>query len=297
MKRNLLFISAVVLFSTKIFSQTIPNSSFDNWTSMGNYSDPDSWSTLNSVGDPLGVYTVTPGTPAQQGTYYLKIVSKTMGPGVLPGLATTGTINSSNQTISGGYPFTSRPANLTGKWEYMAMSGTDQGMIGVLTTKWNTSTNSRDTICATQYMLPGMVMSWASFSIPLTYVGTGFPDTCLIVLASSTTAPTANSYLWIDALAFSGTVGINETQANQNNLNVYPNPAENLLNVSFNLENSSSVKIQLFDISGKLIEEFNPNCSIGENTIPLNLEGIERGIYFVRLVSDKGTDNRKIVVE
>jgi hypothetical protein len=297
MKKNLLFIAAASLLLTRISAQTIPNNGFENWTSMGNYSDPDNWHTLNSIGAPLSAYTVTQGTPGAVGNYYLKITSKTAGPGVIPGLATTGTINSSNQTVSGGYPFTGRPASLTGKWQYMAMSAGDQGEIAVVTTKWNTVTNSRDTISKTQYMLPGMVMAWGNFSIPLTYVAAGFPDTCLIILASSTIAPANNSYLWVDNLSFTGWVGINENEAGLNKLNLFPDPAQDILNVTFSMENFATVKLQLMDISGKLIQESIPSCSLGENTVTMNLEGVDPGIYFVRFITDKGIETRKVIVE
>jgi len=296
MKKKLLVI-AVACLTTAAFAQTIPNNSFENWTNMGNYSDPDMWGTLNSTTNLAGVYTVTQGTPGNPGSYYIKITSKTVLSTVAPGIAATGVINPSNQTVTGGFAMATRPANLTGKWQYMAMSGTDQGSINVITTKWNTSTSSRDTICKTQYLLPGMVMAWANFSIPLTYVAAGFPDTCMIILASSNSTPAANSYLYVDNFAFSGAVGISENSVSENMLSVYPNPSSNFVNVSFTLQNQSNVKLQLIDLTGKLVREMNPSAMKGENIVAMDLEGIENGIYFLRLETGTSTETKKISVQ
>ncbi len=296
MKKNLLALAFVSLTSIA-FAQTIPNSGFENWTNMGNYSDPTGWGTLNATTDAASVYTVVRGTPGNPGASYIKITSKTVISGVVTGIAATGVINPSTQTISGGFPCSTRPADLTGAWQYMAMSGTDQGSIYVFLTKWNAATNSRDTISYTHYMLPGMVMVWTNFSIPLTYQMSGNPDTCMIALLSSNTTPTANSYLYVDNLAFSGVAGVNGNSISENNLSVYPNPAASFVNVSFTLQNQSNVKLQLVDITGKSIREINPSSLKGENTLTLNLDGIESGIYFLRLETGTSTETRKIIVE
>jgi hypothetical protein len=295
MKKNLLLIAAALMCSAA-FAQ-IPNYSFENWTNMGNYSDPDNWGTLNSTTDLFSVYTVTQGTPGNPGSYYLKITSKTVLSTVVPGVAATGVINPANQTVTGGFPFTTRPAVISGKWQYMAMSGTDQGSINVFLSHWNTSTNSRDTISLTQYMLPGMVMAWANFSIPLTYQSSAFPDTCVIVLASSNNTPAANSYLYVDALSFAGAVGIDETAASENNLSVYPNPGASFVNISFIMENPANVKLQLVDVSGKLIRKINPSVMKGENVLTMDLEGIENGIYFLRLETATAVETKKISIQ
>jgi hypothetical protein len=296
MKKNLLLLSAIC-FASALFAQTIPNSGFENWTNMGNYSDPDQWGTLNSTTNLAGVYTVTQGTPGNPGAYYVKITSKTVLNQVVPGIAATGVINAQTQTITGGFPYAIRSANITGNWQYMAMSGNDQGSINVVMTKWNSMTSSRDTISATQYMLPGMVMAWANFSIPLTYLMAGNPDTCMIILAASNSTPAANSYLWVDDLNFTGLIGINEVSTSPTNLSVYPNPAQNLLNVSFTLQNQENVKLELVDVTGKLIREVNPSVMQGDNTLSMDLEGIDNGIYFIRLVSNGAIETKKISIQ
>src|SRR5437667_42356 len=81
-------------------------------------------------------------------------------------------------------------------------------------TKWNTATSKRDTIAFKNYALPGMVMSWGTFTIPLTYYSYATPDSAIIVLSASGTTPVVNSYLYVDNLAFSGTGPSNVGVAN-----------------------------------------------------------------------------------
>ena len=298
MKTNLLFIAAVSLMSTASYAQTIPNAGFENWTTT-TFSDPDNWGTFNSTTAPLGASTVEQGAPGNPGSFYIKITSKTIAPlGIVPGVAVTGIINIATQSVSGGFPISSRPAKLTGKWQYMSYGITDTGSVTVLLSHWNTITHAKDTVSYTHRLLTGMVMSWASFNIILNYQSSSLtPDTAMIVLAASNATPANNSYLYVDALAFTGSVGIDENSSSAKMLSVYPNPSSNLLNVSFTLENSSNVKVQLLDLSGKLLQELNSKSSVGENTLSMNLEGIDNGIYFVRLLTDNGTETKKIVIE
>jgi len=64
---------------------------------------------------------------------------------------------------------------------------------------------------------------------------------------------------------------------------VYPNPAQDLLQLSIDAPASEMVSIQLLDASGRLLREIRKAVDQGTNTVPLNLSGIPAGLYFVRL--------------
>jgi hypothetical protein len=294
MKKNILILS-FVFFITEIFSQTIPNADFENWTNMGNYSDPDSWGTLNSSTDFANVYTTTQGTPGYSGASYLKVTSQQVSSQVVPGIAATGIINPQDYSISGGFPFTGRPAFLNGSWQYMVANLNDQGSINIFLTKWNTSTNSRDTISATLYSPHGMVMAWENFSIPLTYFLTGNPDTCLIsIWSSNLTTTTVNSYLWIDDLSFSGVAGTNEISSSSTNLSVYPNPAENFVNVSVHgFDNTNLLTIKVFNVTGQLVY----STTNAENNFQIDTEQWNKGLYTIVISQNDNVSRRKFIVE
>ena len=103
--RSLIFFLAIASFFLLLDSnaQTIPNGGFENWSMPNGYNVPDSWATLNDLTAPLTVYTCTKGTPGSPGASYLKLTSKSVaGIGVVPGVAVSGSLNSSSFFIFAG---------------------------------------------------------------------------------------------------------------------------------------------------------------------------------------------------
>jgi len=67
---------------------------------------------------------------------------------------------------------------------------------------------------------------------------------------------------------------------------IYPNPSNGVMNVKAkNLE-----VIMIYDSSGKKIRELKANSHI-------DLSGISKGIYFIKLISDDGVFVDKIILE
>jgi hypothetical protein len=88
-----------------------------------------------------------------------------------------------------------------------------------------------------------------------------------VVVATSGVSPTGFSYLYIAAddvwflqpatpivrLNFDGSVwGLNE-ESNISALNIFPNPANDVVNVDYNVINSSDVTVEVLDMTGKVI--------------------------------------------
>jgi Secretion system C-terminal sorting domain len=73
-----------------------------------------------------------------------------------------------------------------------------------------------------------------------------------------------------------------------NSIKIYPNPANNILNIESS-ENDSISQIKLFDINGREILKQNSSSKI------LDLSTIEKGIYFIEIKTDKGIFNDKII--
>ncbi len=297
MKKTILSIAAVAFTSASLFAQ-IPNNGFENWTSMGSYSNPDGWDQLNSMTTGMGVYTCTKGTPGSVGTAYLKLVSKTVtGMGVMPGVAVSGLIDMTAMKPKSGFPFTGQPQKLTGSWQYMA-SGADAGFVAVILTKWNSAMMMRDTIAKANQVLSGMAMSWLTFNINLTYKSSALPDSAIIVLSASGTTPVANSYLYVDNLSFAGSVaGINTIDNYVSNINAYPNPASDNITIELNAQKTSTIKLQLVDVTGKLIKEINAGDIQGNYKHTINTAGISKGIYFLKVTANDAVEVKKIIIQ
>ncbi len=291
-KMKKIILSIMTVACAAAFAQ-IPNSGFENWTSMGSYNNPDNWSQLNAMTSSMSVYTATKGTPGNPGTAYLKLVSKNVtGMGVMPGIATTGMINMGNLSVTGGFPFTLRPQSLTGAWQLMA-SGSDSGFVAVYLTKWNASMSMRDTVAMAMQNLSGMVMSWTSFSINLMYMKGGFPDTALIILSSSGMTPVANSYLYVDNLAFAGSVaGVKENKLNAK-IKLFPNPANDKLVVSVNSSKITKGQIEIADIQGRNVKSLSNIDFTSATTI--DIADLTKGEYLIKISTSEGVISQKFL--
>lgn len=80
-------------------------------------------------------------------------------------------------------------------------------------------------------------------------------------------------------------------------LNIYPNPAHNILNVDFNSSSDGNLDFRVFDITGKMVMSGKYASQKGMNTFTLNLSELNKGMYFINV--NDGTDNmtRKLVIE
>ena len=296
MKKIILFCAAIVA-ATSSFAQ-IPNASFENWTNTGGFNTPTGWDNLNATTSLASTYTCTKGTPGYAGASYLQLTSKTVtGFGVVPGVAVSGVLDVTAAQPKSGFPFTERPGNLKGAWQYMAY-GSDAGHIIVFLSHWNTTTMSRDTIAYTDHTLSGMVMSWASFNIPLTYMSTATPDSAIIVLSASGTTPVANSYLYVDTLQFSGAVaGINNVTETNLNVTVSPNPASSVASIAFAGTPGNTATITVTDVSGKVVYTTQYAELNGTNTISVNTDRFAPGLYLVVVSDEHNKAVRKLVIQ
>ena len=295
MKKITAIVTCCVL-SASIFSQ-IPNSGFETWISKGAYSIPDQWGTMNNTTALASVYTAEKGTPGNPGTSYLKLTSKTTPAGVINGIAVSGKLDSITLLPKSGFAFSQQPTKFTGSWQHM-ISGSSQGSVSATLTKWNSTTKARDVIATATQTLSGMAMSWANFSINFTYVSPNIPDSCIIVLKASGSTPANGDYLWVDNLAFSGNATAIENHVNIfNDMNIYAKPANQKILVDFNLSKSQNVKIQMIDLSGKLVKDIDLGLVAGYTKYILNINGIAKGTYIVNLVSNEGREAKKIIIK
>ena len=95
---------------------------------------------------------------------------------------------------------------------------------------------------------------------------------------------------------YSTDVGINETSG-FTNMQVYPNPATNLLIVDFNLDQPSSVTFDLLNLEG--ITVYTDKLSDGNGRIhkTFNVSSLPAGVYCLRISSETGIVNKKIVLQ
>lgn len=92
-------------------------------------------------------------------------------------------------------------------------------------------------------------------------------------------------------------LSIHETNSDLFKLEGYPNPAENSITLSFQMNEVAVAAISVYNIFGN--EELNTgkiNCTMGRNDLKLDISGLDKGIYFIRLTSGNKFVNEKLII-
>ena len=91
--------------------------------------------------------------------------------------------------------------------------------------------------------------------------------------------------------------GISHTADNSFELSVYPNPANNVLNVKFSAHTNSSTVISIIDITGKQLIKQQVSSTVGTQEVSINTSALSKGIYNVSVSSANGVSNQMIIIE
>ena len=295
MKKLLLL--AHIFIGYVAIAQNIPNADFENWTS-GN---PDGWQTPNSFTQQYGATTVTQESAnPHSGNYAVKLETKSIFGYAVTGLITNGqiSVNLSNTppiTILGGTSFTERPNHFKGYFHYTPASG-DYCTIVALLLKKNTQTNQFDTVGVAQYINNTSVSGWTLFDAPFAYSMGDTPDTLQIVaLSSNPNAAVAGSILWVDHLYLEGgTLGNYSLKLNEA-VQIYPNPANDILNVYFGKPTSGQTSIMIFNATGQRVKQ--SIIPTGTQITSLNIYDLRKGIYVVQIQNNNDRFVQKISVK
>lgn len=79
----------------------------------------------------------------------------------------------------------------------------------------------------------------------------------------------------------------NELVSKQGNkgLSLYPNPVKDKATIQFEMEKASNYNIQIFDLSGRLLQTNSGIGFKGVNNVQLNLSHLQQGSYMLKLIS------------
>ena len=90
-------------------------------------------------------------------------------------------------------------------------------------------------------------------------------------------------------------VGIKESGIDH--LEIYPNPADDILNISFRINEMQSVKVKLISLEGVTIYSESVVKFDGNFTKQIDLAFLSKGIYMLQISTDHGTTISKVVVQ
>jgi PKD repeat protein len=93
--------------------------------------------------------------------------------------------------------------------------------------------------------------------------------------------------IYIDDINISGNyTGINDDLESAYSFNVFPNPATDAANINFDLPKNQNVKIDLYDVTGRLIKNIiDQNLTAGEHQLSITNNDLN-GIYLLRCYFD-----------
>jgi hypothetical protein len=285
MKQTLRSLSLISLLSTTAALAQIPNAGFEQWTSFGTYQDPTGWTSLNILTSSLGASpSCEQYTPASAGSYAVKVTTRTlMGLGVLPGLLLSG----SPDAEVDGFPYTSRPQALNGKWRTNLATG-DEALVTVTLSRWDPIAGERVTVGVGVVTASTDVSAWTPFSAVIEYADPQDPDTASIAILSSSGAGVDGSWVAVDELAFGGSVGVDE--AYTGSFQLYPVPVEDQLTLATERVVRS---IELWSADGRLVLAERP----GTDRVTMDLSAFSAGAYTLVARMDDATVLRRTVVK
>ena len=87
-----------------------------------------------------------------------------------------------------------------------------------------------------------------------------------------------------------------ESLADGTTLELYPNPTSDVINVAFNGSKTQTLTVRVVNMNGQLVYTDAIGQYAGQYKNAIDLSAAAKGVYFVQLITDQGTINRKVVL-
>ncbi|MBP9186643.1 MAG: endonuclease [Bacteroidia bacterium] len=141
--------------------------------------------------------------------------------------------------------------------------------------------NTQTTMVDTVVLENALTTDSINFTLPNLYSN-------LTLWVREVNAPKAPNYLAKDNLSFAVKLssGLNTNNTLNNLVNVYPVPSSGLINIT-TPSNLMLSQIQVFDITGKLVETTTSNH--------INLT--QKGIYIIKVITNEGVATKRVIIE
>ena len=79
------------------------------------------------------------------------------------------------------------------------------------------------------------------------------------------------------------------------NLNVYPIPSSDVVNLNFDSAISQDLTVKIYDLTGKLVAEKIATTIVGNNVLPININTYIAGTYFITINNESVNVSAKFV--
>ena len=103
--------------------------------------------------------------------------------------------------------------------------------------------------------------------------------------------------IWVNNELVWSIFAVDEESPELNLLSAYPNPFKNSASIQYHVKNNSDVKIDVYDLRGRLVEQLlNEHKGTGNYEVEWNAKGLRSGIYFCKFAQGSQEEVRKLVL-
>ena len=92
-----------------------------------------------------------------------------------------------------------------------------------------------------------------------------------------------------------GIINLRRGSDNLSNLNVYPIPSSDVVNLNFDSAISQDLTVKIYDLTGKLVAEKIATTIVGNNVLPININTYIAGTYFITINNESVNVSAKFV--
>ncbi|MDO9154346.1 MAG: T9SS type A sorting domain-containing protein [Paludibacter sp.] len=269
----------------------IPNSGFENWTTVGSYENPTGWATWNSyAAGPF--YSCTKSSdhyPASVGNYSIRLENNTSLTQLTGGLGMAMT-DTFAYPFQPAFPISGHPTSLCGYYKYMPQNSDTMWIRIILF-------NNGSIVMDEQITYNATASTWTPFTIPFdTYTNA---DSAAILISAflpqgATPVPYGNSVLYVDNLNFDSFIASVSEQTSVNTaFSLYPNPASDIVTLNINNANNADLTLNIYNVIGTLVKseilkQYNRQINIGD---------LCDGIYMVEIKTKEWTKKQKLIIQ
>lgn len=210
-----------------------------------------------------------------------------------------------NQAGGSGHPLFGEPAYIVGYWHNEVVRAIPSGVWGTQSVITNPA-EGQSYEQTYSYQLPaanaltyGMTEDDTEFRSTKDGLGWNkYDDTRIVAFVSYYNADVNKRQVLNATEAPMLTTGVKETaQNNVGNVSVYPNPANGLTSVTFDLKSGSKADIEVVNVLGqKVTSVASSSYAAGEHTVYFNAADMNNGIYFVNVTTAEGKATYRFVV-
>ena len=134
----------------------------------------------------------------------------------------------------------------------------------------------------------------------LSFLNEGLPNTNINKILLNPTMSAIAIFCCTDAGVYMSNdymVGGEEKMVNSDQISIYPNPVSKKGKVNIKIpDNQDVMSFQIYSNAGRFVLEKNFNMSILENKFDINLQGLEPGMYIIRIKTDNSEFAKKLVI-